>query len=521
MEIQTAELVLVAPLIVLALAGIAVPLMAGRSRAGRAGISAISLAALAASGILAFATLYAIPGLGFMRDAVESLGTPNPLWDGRVVEAIAYGVYEVDHFTVVFQVVFAIVAGLVVLGSPSYMTQKRQGEYYGLLLLATLGMMVVAGSRDLITLFIGFELASFSTYALAGFFKNAPDSNEAALKYFIIGSLSSALTLFGTSLVYGLFGSVAFDAIAGETAEIFTRVTRSGGSIPPLLVFAWGFLLAGFGFKIALVPFHNWAPDVYDGSPTTVSAFLAAGSKKMGFAALFKLFLVGLLAIKTNWLWVAAVVAVVTMTVGNVAALSQTNLKRMLAYSSIAHAGYMLIALPIATQYAIAGSVFQIFTHAFMKAGAFLVVAAFAAYGVGERIEDWKGAIRRSPVLAISMAVFLLSLAGIPPFAGFTSKFVLFSAAIDAGGWFVWLAIAGILNSAVSLFYYSKVVRVMFVEDEREPASRTPAPRAPAPVAITVAVVVAAVATIAIGLYPTPVIDFAMDAAKAILPTAA
>lgn len=513
MEIQTAELVLVAPLIVLALAGIAVPLMAGRSRAGRAGISAISLAALAASGILAFATLYAIPGLGFMRDAVESLGTPNPLWDGRVVEAIAYGVYEVDHFTVVFQVVFAIVAGLVVLGSPSYMTQKRQGEYYGLLLLATLGMMVVAGSRDLITLFIGFELASFSTYALAGFFKNAPDSNEAALKYFIIGSLSSALTLFGTSLVYGLFGSVAFDAIAGETAEIFTRVTRSGGSIPPLLVFAWGFLLAGFGFKIALVPFHNWAPDVYDGSPTTVSAFLAAGSKKMGFAALFKLFLVGLLAIKTNWLWVAAVVAVVTMTVGNVAALSQTNLKRMLAYSSIAHAGYALVGVvAIATVggAGVASVLFYLLTYAVSTAGAFGALIWAGSRGAeAVSYQDLAGLGKRAPAVALAFSVFLLSLAGMPPFAGFFGKLFVFQTAIDGG--LYWLAIVGLANSVIGAYYYLRVLVFMYM---REPAIGAPVVAPMRSGVVVAALVIAAFFVFLLGLCPTDVLTAASAAGK-------
>jgi proton-translocating NADH-quinone oxidoreductase chain N len=286
------------------------------------------------------------------------------------------------------------------------------------------------------------------------------------------------------------------------------------------------FLFAGFAFKIAAVPFHMWAPDVYDGSPSTVSAFLAAGSKKMGFAALFKVFLVGLIAVRADWGLLVGIVAVVTMTLGNVLALNQTNIKRMLAYSSVAQAGYILIALPVAAaaldpstgQYALAGGIFHIITHAFMKAGAFVVVAALIAVGLSERIDDFRGLSRRAPLMAFAMAVFLVSFAGIPPLAGFASKFVLFSGAVYASltpenSWLIALAIAGILNSAVSLYYYAKVVRVMYVD---EPLDHQRAPLR-FPRAIMASVVVALAAVILIGLWPAPVIEVSLRAAESVI----
>ena len=293
----------------------------------------------------------------------------------------------------------------------------------------------------------------------------------------------------------------------------------------PLIVLSTVFLLAGFGYKIAAFPFHMWAPDVYDGSPTAVSAFLAAGSKKMGFAALFKVFLVGLIAVRADWDVLVAIVAVATMTIGNVLALSQTNIKRMLAYSSVAQAGYMLIALPVAAvadpvtgQYALAGGIFHILTHAFMKAGAFIVVAALIAVGLSERLDDFRGLSRRAPLMAFSMAVFLVSFAGIPPLAGFASKFVLFSGAVQASlapehGWLIFLVIAGVLNSAVSLWYYARVVRVMYVD---EPEAHQTAPLR-LPKAITASVVVALLAVILIGLAPGPFIDISLRAAESVI----
>jgi NADH-quinone oxidoreductase subunit N len=259
-----------------------------------------------------------------------------------------------------------------------------------------------------------------------------------------------------------------------------------------------------------------WAPDVYEGSPTPISAMLAAASKKMGFAAVFKVFLIGLLVSKTQWEEAAAVLAVLTMTVGNLVAVSQTNMKRMLAYSSIAQAGYILMVLPVGTEYAVAGGLFHILTHAFMKSGAFIVVAAMGAVAIGERLDDFKGLGRRAPWLAFAMTLFMLSLAGIPPLAGFASKFVLFSSAVYAASspgpeWLVWLAIAGVLNSALSLYYYARVIKYMYMV-------KGPEDRIVLKPIIKIAVAFAAIMVVLIGIYPDPVLNVCIDAASQLFP---
>lgn len=445
-----------------------------------------------------------------------------PFTDFLPREGIAYGVFEITPFALFLKLVFIAVTALVVLASPPAVTSPRnQGEYYSLLLFSTVGMMIVASSRDLLMLFLGLELSSFASYILAGFAKRDPQSAEAAMKYFVIGALSSAMILFAISILYALAGSVEFRAVG----QAVVGLAAAGPN--PILVFATIFLLAGFGFKIAVFPFHMWAPDVYEGSPTTISAFLAAGSKKMGFAALFKVFLVGLLAAKASWIFVVAVIAILTMTIGNVLALRQDNIKRMLAYSSIAHAGYILIALPVAsaaagtdaglTQYGLMGGVFHVLTHAFMTAGAFLVVAGLTICGISEAIPDFRGLSKRAPLIAFAMVVFLISFAGLPPLAGFYSKFALFSSAVDAGlnvpgyDWLIWLAVAGVLNSALSLYYYARVVRMMYIE---EPVTTE---RLRVPSSVTAAVTVAMLATILIGLWPDPVVDLSMQAAGSLV----
>lgn len=505
-----AEIYALLPEIVLVTVGIVVALV-GAGGAHRRVLAALSAAALAVAGILSIATVAKLPGAEWLPDLIRGLHT-----DGRYV----YGLLEVNAFAVLFKLVFLGVALLVVLAGPGTYTGRHQGEYYGLLLLATTGMLVVAGSRELFTLFIGLELASFSTYALAAFHKRDPASSEAAMKYFIVGSLSSALTLFGISLLYGQQGATTF----ADLAAYGTRLAVTG--MTPLSVFTWAFLLAGFAFKIAAVPFHMWAPDVYEGAPTSISAFLAAGSKNTGFIALFKIFLVGLLAIKGSWDYAIAIVAIVTMTVGNVLALVQDNLKRMLAYSSVAHAGYILIALPVAgvasvSDYAVAGGLFHVITHAIMKSGAFLALAALAVVGVAETMDGIRGLARRAPIVALSIAIIMLSFAGIPPLAGFASKFVLFSAAVFASqsgpGWLIWLAIAGIVNSAISLYYYARVIRMMYVE-ETPGYVTAPPPKLRVPTLAAVSVVLAALLTIVLGILWQPMLDWSLVAAAAMGP---
>ncbi len=421
---------------------------------------------------------------------------------------------QVDLFSGLFGLVFVCVGIVVVLSSPEFISKERnQGEYYSLILLAITGMTLVAEATDLIVLFVGIEIAGISSFALTGFRKSEGRSSEAATKYFIIGGFSSALTLFAISLFYGVAGTTEIAALGYQMDTAFDNYA----GMDSLALLATVLVLAGFGFKIAMVPFHMWAPDVYEGAPTPVSGLLAAASKKMGFAAFFKVFLIGLIVTKADWDIMVAVLAILTMTVGNLIAVSQTSIKRMLAYSSIAQAGYILLVLPVGTEYAVAGGLFHVMTHAFMKSGAFMVVAAMGALMIGERLDDFKGLAKRSPFLAFSMLLFLLSLAGIPPLAGFASKFVLFSSAVYASAdpgpsWLIWLAVAGVLNSALSLYYYARVVKAMYMD------KGTSESRIKVPPMTAVAIAFALVMTVALGLMFDSVLQVCIDAAHALFP---
>lgn len=418
--------------------------------------------------------------------------------------------YEVTMFSQFLKVIFLFVAIVIALASIEYASAFRNPiEYYALLLLATTGMMVVASSRDLITLFIGIETASLSTYVLAGYAKNDRYSTEAGTKYFIIGALSSAIFLYGISLVYGITGSVRFEEIA--------LAMGNGLGMDSIGLAAIVLILVGIGFKVSLVPFHMWAPDVYHGAPDTVAGFLSAGSKAMGFAAAFKILLVGMAAIKAQWDLILGILAVLTMTVANIIALRQTSMKRLLAYSSIAHAGYILIAVIVGTQYALAGGLYHLTTNAIMKGTSFIIIAALAAYAIGDRLTDYKGLRVRNPLLALTLAIMLLSLAGVPPFAGFASKFVLFSSAVyesftEGHQWLLWLAIAAVVNSLISLFYYAKIIRYMFAETgtSTEPIK--------APLATNIAILIGLVLIVLLGIWPQLVLGPAMEAAASLLP---
>jgi proton-translocating NADH-quinone oxidoreductase chain N len=454
--------------------------------------------------ILAWAALVPLLTIGALTVAWLFVGTWTPPASGTPL-------LEINVFSGLFLLVFVVVGIIVVLCSPDFIRKdKNQGEYYALVLLAIIGMSVVAESADLIALFVGLEIAGISSFALSGFRKTEKRSAEAATKYFIVGGFSSALTLFAISLFYGVAGTTNISGIGTVLAGPSSQWIMDSD---PVVLLAAVLLLAGLGFKIAMVPFHMWAPDVYEGAPTPVSGLLAAASKKMGFAALFKVFLIGILVTKAQWEEAVAIMAILTMTVGNLIAVSQTNIKRMLAYSSVAQAGYILIALPVATQYAVAGGVFHILTHAFMKSGAFMVVAAMGAVAIGERLDDFKGLSKRSPFLAFSMTLFLLSLAGIPPLAGFASKFVLFSSAVYSSlepgqSWLIWLAIAGVLNSALSLYYYARVIRNMYMEKGPEDKIRVPP-------MMFVGIAFAVVMVVLIGVFPDPFVSVCKDAASA------
>lgn len=455
-----------------------------------------------------------LSGAGLLASLIYILGSGM---SGR--ESFFYNSLVVDPLSQVFKLIFLIVSLLAVIASIKYFRDNRnQDEYYALLLLATVGMMVVASANDLVALFVGFELASMSTYVLAGFEKKNPSSLEAALKYFIIGSLSSAVMLFGMSLVYGITGSTNIPAII----EFFGNDPLLSAA-RPLAVVAMLFLVVGFGFKMALVPFHMWAPDTYEGSPTVVSALLAAGSKKMGFVAAFRvlvLFAVAALPLRMDIQMVFGILAVITMTYGNIVAISQRSIKRMLAYSSIAQAGYIALAFVVTTQMSVGGGILLALGHALMKSGAFLAVAVVGYMVLSDNrsakntddIGNFAGLGKRAPITAFSMLVFLLALAGIPPSAGFIGKFIIFYSIIieavsSASGWLLFIVIVAILNSALSIYYYARVIKYMYVL----PAGGE---RIKEPIPYVVAIVLAVIGTIGIGIYPEPFIEMAMNAAS-------
>ncbi len=409
--------------------------------------------------------------------------------------AIASGLIAIDQFALFFKVVVLAAAAMTVMMSVGYLETEgaSPGEYYFLILCSTLGMMIMAGGIDLITIFIGLETMAVSFYILAGFIKPNQRSNEAAVKYFLLGAFSLGILLYGMSLMYGLSGTTNLRAMA----TIF-----SGQERDPRLLLAVILVVAGVGFKIAAVPFHMWAPDVYEGAPTPVTAFLSVGSKAASFAMLLRIFLEGLPGMDADWRLLFAALSVVTMTVGNLAALTQSNLKRMLAYSSIAHAGYLLMGVVAGSSRGVTAMLIYLMTYAFMQLGAFAVVIMLRRKDViGDELKDMSGLYQRQPFAAFAMLLFMLSLGGIPPTAGFMGKFWLFGAAVESG--YMWLAVVGVLNSAVSLYYYIRVVVFMYLKKETAGSEPVLSPLLGATLAIAVVV------TIAMGVYPRLLFELA------------
>jgi NADH-quinone oxidoreductase subunit N len=398
--------------------------------------------------------------------------------------------------------------------SPRYLATEgvRPGEYYFLMLCATLGMMILAAGIDLITIFIGLETMAVSFYVLTGYLRPNRRSNEAAIKYFVLGAFSLAILLYGMSLLYGLTGSTHLRTMA--TALVL-------GETGMLLPFAVILLVAGIGFKIAAVPFHMWAPDVYEGAPTPVTAFLSVGSKAASFAMLLRIFVEGLPAFRVEGLGTAwgqpfgwsvffHVLAIVSMTVGNIAALTQGNLKRMLAYSSVAHAGYVLIGVVAGTTRGVTAAMIYLMVYAFMQLGAFAVVVMLRrTEAIGDELKDLSGLYASHPGAAVAMLIFMLSLGGIPPTAGFMGKLWVFGAAIDAG--YIWLAVIGVLNSALSLYYYVRVVVFMWMGEQ----SAEPRPFRISPGLVAV-LVVTVLGTLALGIYPRGLFEFAEASAASL-----
>jgi len=429
------------------------------------------------------------------------------VFSGEVLPAVAFShdVVSDDMFGSFFAIALLLVSVMVTASSWNYYKGKSNpAAYYSLLLLSSIGMVIIAYSTDLVMLLVAWELMSLPTYALAGFTKRDPISNEAAIKYFMFGALSSALIVLAIGLVYGITGTT-------NIGDSIKAMANLDSSLTPVGLLAVALFIAGFGFKMGLVPFHMWLPDAYEGAPTTIGALLAAGTKKAGFAAALRVIVLGMFALNLDWTLTLAVVAVFTMTIGNLGALVQKSVPRILAYSSIAQAGYIMIGIALApySDQALTGSLFHIINHAVMKSAAFIAAAAVATALASYSLEKYRGLGKRMPITAIALSISLLALAGVPPLNGFWSKLVLFGAAINSGPlveWGPWLAIAGVLNSALSLGYYAWIMRKMYMEEGPD-MSRIKEPRA-----IVAVLVFAIVFMVGFGVWHAPLLDFASKA---------
>jgi NADH-quinone oxidoreductase subunit N len=367
--------------------------------------------------------------------------------------------FAVDDFAIIFKFLFLASSVVVILVSASYLERKKldSGEFYSLVLFTTAGMMALAAGRDFAVIYVALELSSISSYILAGFSVYEKRSTESAIKYFILGATSSAILLYGISLVYGVSGQINLYAIA--------RVLVSANSTDPILIAGLILIMVGFGFKIAAVPFHMYVPDTYEGAPTPVAAFISAGPKAAAAAAMLRIFIVAADVMKVQWVFLFMILAAITMTLGNFMALRQESIKRMLAYSGISHAGYALIGFVAAgrmKEIGVSSVILYFVLYVISSIGAFAVIIPLSGKdGAGETFEDIKGLGKIAPGAALTMSIFLLSLAGIPPTGGFFAKFWVFAAAVEAD--YYWLAIIGIINSTVAVYYYLRVMVYMYM----------------------------------------------------------
>jgi NADH-quinone oxidoreductase subunit N len=438
----------------------------------------------------AFGHLSILGFLAALAASVAAYSNPGPAFGGMIV---------VDGFATFFRILVIVVGILTIL--PSYRFLERQdaetSEYHALLLFSVAGQCLMAASNELIMVFIGLEISSIASYVLAGYLRDDKRANEAALKYFLLGSFATGFFLYGVALIYGSTGTINLDAVRGA-------ISGQNGPHPVFVGVAAAMMFVGLGFKVSASPFQIWAPDVYQGAPTPVSAFLSAGPKAAAFAVFLRIFMTAFGPISSGWMPLVWISALLSMTIGNFAALLQSNIKRLLAYSSIAHAGYVLVALAAGSDVGTAAAMFYLAAYAFMNIGAFAVVSHLS--GRGERytnVDDFAGLGEKQPLTAAMLSIFLLSLIGVPLTGGFFGKFYIFKAALESN--LVWLTVLGLLNSAVAAYYYLRILVVMYMHEPSE-AAKTAEPLSGG---LRLALILPALGTLFLGIFPSWVLDFA------------
>lgn len=433
--------------------------------------------------------------------AVGILGTLLALYGTYKLYGVAepqsafWDMFVLDGYSNVFKIIFYLNIILTICISVKYMAIEKAsyGEYYALLMFSTSGMMIMASAADLIILYLGLELMALSTYILAGLMRTQPRSNEAALKYFFLGAFSSAFLLYGISLTYGLTGTTNLR----EVADALMMVQMNGD---PILYLGLIFIIVAFSFKIALAPFHMWAPDVYEGAPTSITAFMSIGPKAAGFAVLGRVLFDAFGGMHVQWASILVPIAIITMAVGSIIALAQTNIKRMLAYSSIAHAGYMLLGIIAGTPEGLTSTVNYLVIYTFMNIGAFAIVIMLRREGFqGEHLDDYMGLAKSHPAASALMLIFMFSLTGIPPTAGFIGKFYVFMEAINAG--YTYLAIIAVVFSAISAFFYLRIVMYMYMRDPREEVVLSGSP------SMSIALALTSTMILIVGVFPSVLLN--------------
>lgn len=440
-----------------------------------------------------FAPLSILGLAGALAGAIMAYGDPGPAFQNMLI---------VDGFATFFRVLVIGVGILAVLSSSGYLRREnsRGGEFYALILFSIVGQSIMASANELIMIFIGIEISSIASYVLAGYLRDDARNNESALKYFLLGSFATAFLLYGVAWIYGTTGST--------NLTVIHRALLTGSEPVALAGVAAALIFVGFSFKISAVPFQSWAPDVYQGAPAPVTAFLSTGPKAAAFAVLLRVFMTAFGSISSSWMPLVWGVALATMTVGNFAAILQSNIKRLLAYSSIAHAGYVLVAVTANSGDGSAAAMFYLAAYALTNIGAFAVVAFVSRKGEKfVRLDDFAGLAQRQPGMAAMLTVFMLSLIGVPLTGGFFGKFYIFKAALDAH--LVWLTVLGLLNSAVAAYYYLRVLVVMYFKEPGESVENIP----PAGAALRIAVYASALGTVLLGIFPSWVLNFATKAA--------